>query len=300
MSLEYYAFQEHKNLLAMGLHSLDMTEWLLPDRNITSQVKLKQSLWAELGERVYSQLPESHEAQKEVALALGEHLPKHYPTLFTRHPNGLTCDHNDTTHTWDTPETTLLKASWCVQEDLCLLQPKNDNYALTAASLCAPSYWRLLEKIGQSLDRIHAPVPGYTEQLSKKLNRFFQHIKVDRPVWRGNWSVVTSDRLYQPGNEESETITEPHVIPQRCFIRTEHQTLRRMPKTGAVLFTIRVQIKPFTDFLDNTVWLQDLHSALAQLSGDERNYKSLQPIEPALSQWLDTQLLQSNRDQQNL
>jgi hypothetical protein len=293
MSLEYYAFQEHKNLLAMGLHSLDLTEWLLPDSNLASQVNRKQALWAELGERVYCQLPESHKAQREVARAMGEHLPLHYPDLFAGHPDGLICRFNNTTQTWDDPENTLLRASWCVQEDLCLLQPKNDSYSLTAASLCAPSYWRLLEKIGQPLDRIHAPVPGYTEQLSKKLNRFFQHIKVDRPVWRGNWSVVTSERLYQPGNEESESVAAPEHIPHRCFIRTERQTLRRMPVTGAVLFTIKVQIKPFTDFLDNPVWLQDLHSALAQLSGDERHYKSLQPIEPALSQWLETQVMQS-------
>lgn len=290
MSLAYYAFQEHKNLLAMGLHSLKPDEWLLPDEKLAGQTALKQSLWSELGERVYSQLPESRAAQLEVARALGEYLPEHYPDLYAPCPDGLVCRFNDTTYQWDDPDIALLKASWCVQEDLCLLQPQDDHYRLTAASLCAPSYWRLLEKIGRPLDRIHAPVPGYGEKLSRKINRFFQHIKVDRPVWRGNWSVVTSDRLYQPGDEESEPVTSPADIPRRCFIRTERQTLRRLPQTGAVVFSIRVHIKPFTDFLDNPAWLNDLYNALAALSADERDYKSLHPVEPALSLWLEHHL----------
>lgn len=290
MSLEYFAFQEHKNLLAMGLHSLAPGEWLIPDEKLAEQTVLKQSLWSDLGERVYSQLPESHAAQLEVAQALGNYLPTQFPERYAHNAKGLTCRFNGTTQHWDDPDTALLKASWCVQEDLCLLQPENDNYRLTAASLCAPSYWRLLEKIGRPLDEIHAPVPGYTEHLSRKINRFFQHIKVNRPVWRGNWSVVTSDRLYQPGNEESVPISNPADIPLRCFIRTERQTLTRLPHTGAVLFTIRVQIKPFTDFLDNPVWLTDLHTALSELSEDERDYKSLRPVEPALSLWLDNHL----------
>lgn len=292
MSLEYYAFQEHKNLLAMGLHSLAPEEWLIPDEKLAEQTVLKQSLWSDLGERVYSQLPESHAAQQEVAQALGIYLPTQFPERYAHAPKGLNCRFNGTTQHWDDPDTTLLKASWCVQEDLCLLQPENDNYRLTAASLCAPSYWRLLEKIGRPLDEIHAPVPGYTEHLSRKINRFFQHIKVDRPVWRGNWSVVTSDRLYQPGNEESVPISNPADIPLRCFIRTERQTLTRLPHTGAVLFTIRVQIKPVTDFLDNPTWLTNLHTALSELSEDERDYKSLRPVEPALSLWLEDHLKQ--------
>ncbi len=290
MSLKYYAFQEHKNLLAMGLHSLAPDEWLIPDEKLAEQTELKQSLWSDLGERVYSQLPESRAAQQEIAQAMGNYLPIKFPERYAPEPKGLTCRFNSTTQYWDDPETTLLKASWCVQEDLCLLQPHDDYYRLTAASLCAPSYWRLLEKIGQPLDQIHAPVPGYAEHLSRKINRFFQHIKVDRPVWRGNWSVVTSDRLYQPGNEESVPISNPADIPLRCFIRTERQTLMRLPHTGAVVFTIRVQIKPFSDFLDSPTWLRDLHTALNELSKDERDYKSLQPVEPALSLWLSNQL----------
>ncbi len=290
MSLAYYAFQEHKNLLAMGLHSLKPDEWLLPDEKLAEQTALKQTLWSDLDERVYSQLPESRAAQLEIAQTLGKYLPEQYPELYAHCPDGLVCCFNGTTYQWDDPETTLLKASWCVQEDLCLLQPQNGHYRLTAASLCAPSYWRLLEKIGQPLDHIHAPVPGYADKLSQKINRFFQHIKVDRPVWRGNWSVVTSDRLYQPGNEESAPISNPADIPQRCFIRTERQTLRRLPKTGAVVFSIRVQIKPFADFLDNTAWLNDLYNALAALSADEREYKSLHPVEPALTLWLEHHL----------
>jgi hypothetical protein len=51
-----------------------------------------------------------------------------------------------------------------------------------------------------------------------------------------------------------------------------------------------VQITPFTHFLDNPIWLKDLFQALTALSADERDYKSLQPVEPALTHWLASHL----------
>lgn len=289
--MPYFAFQEHKNLLAMGLHRLSLADWLMPDDRLTEELDLKRQLWEQRGPEVFCADPGSMDAQWEVAQAIGDHLPNRFPGVYDRRPNGLYCRVADQAVHWDDPATALLMASWCVQEDLCLLQPGDDGrYTLTAASLCAPSYWRLLDKVGQPLDAIHAPVPGYADRLDRPVNRFFERLKTDQPVWRGNWSVVTSDRLYQPGGEESEPIDRPDDIPERCFLRTERQTLRRMPNTGAVLFTIRVELRSLRDYVDDAAVLGDLRTALSGLDEAERRYKSLHWIEPALSTWLDRRL----------
>jgi len=218
--MDYLAFQEHKNLLSMGLHRLDLDDWLLPDEHLAEQVRLKQALWRDKGKRVFSALPSSADAQREVARLMADHLPRRYPALYQAMPDGLYCAATGQSQSWHAARHPLLPLSWCVQEDLCILEPDDGDYRLTAASLCAPSYWNLLDKVGHTLDAVHGPVPGYQEQLSHKVNRFFERIKVDRPVWRGNWSVVTSDRLYQPGGEESKPITDPDAIPERCHIRS--------------------------------------------------------------------------------
>lgn len=292
--MTYLAFQEHKNLLTMGLHRLDLDNWLIPDDQLAYQVALKQALWKEKGDAVFSALPESADAQLEVARAIGRHLPRRYPELYAHRPEGLYCKGTNRTHYWQDPLQALLTASWCIQEDLCILQPIGEAYVLTAASLCAPSYWRLLDKIGRPLDEVHNPVPGYEAGLSRKVNRFFERIRLERPVWRGNWSVVQGDRLYQPGDTVPEPIIDPAEIPKRCFIRTERQTLRRMPQTGAVLFTIRVVIESMQQYADRPRVLSDLLAALKELNDAERQYKSLQYLEPSLSRWLQQRLSEFN------
>ncbi|MCH8531059.1 MAG: DUF3445 domain-containing protein [Saccharospirillum sp.] len=297
--MSQYAFQQHSALLSMGLNKLDLTDWIQPDEALAHQSALKQALWRKEGKRVFNELPPSRPAQAEVAELLSGHLAEHFPHWYEPHPAGLHCKPLAQTFAWSESEAPLLPASWCVQEDLCILQEMEGAYRLTAASLCAPSYWRLLEKIGKPLDAIHQPVPGFAETLGAKVNRFFQFIKVDRPVWRANWSVVSDDSLYQPGNEESKQIKDADTIGNQCFLRTERQTLRRLPQTKAVLFTIKVAIKPLTELRSQPEVLTSLEQALTQLSDDERRYKSLHNIEPALSQWLKQTNAASTADQQD-
>lgn len=297
--MSQYAFQQHSALLSMGLNKLDLADWIQPDEALAHQSALKQALWRKEGNRVFNELPPSRPAQAEVAELLSGHLAEHFPHWYKKHPSGLHCKPMAQTFSWSESEASLLPASWCVQEDLCILQEMEGAYRLTAASLCAPSYWRLLEKIGKPLDAIHQPVPGFAETLGAKVNRFFQFIKVDRPVWRANWSVVSDDRLYQPGNEESKQIKDADTIGNQCFLRTERQTLRRLPQTKAVLFTIKVAIKPLAELRSQPEVLSSLEQALTQLSDDERRYKSLHNIEPALSRWLKQTNAASTADQQD-
>lgn len=286
-----YAFRDHKQLLSMGLARLDLADWLQPDEKLAEQSAQKQALWREQGQQVFKALPESADAQREVADMIAAHLPAHFPGLYQPDSHGLFCKPMQTTHHWDRNNNPLLQVSWCVQEDLCVLQPFDDGYRLTAASLCAPSYWRLLDKIGNPLDSIHAPVPGYKDQLSARVNRFFRHIRVEHPVWRGNWSVVSSDQLYQPGNQASLSINEASQIGELCFLRCERQTLRRLPESGAVLFTIKVTLQPLRDLCQFPEILTDLKTAIDKLSEEEQSYKSLHRLQPALSDWLLQQLV---------
>ena len=85
-----------------------------------------------------------------------------------------------------------------VQEDFCLLQERDGRYILTAAVLCFPAHWLLSEKIGRPLIEIHAPVPGFAEQLGNPVERLFERLDPEKPVQRRNWSLVDTDRLFLP------------------------------------------------------------------------------------------------------
>lgn len=39
----------------------------------------------------------------------------------------------------------------------------------------------------------------------------------------------------------------PEPLPERMRLRVERQTLRRLPRSGAIVFTIRVYMTPLTE-----------------------------------------------------
>jgi len=121
-----------------------------------------------------------------------------------------------------------------VQEDLCVLV-KSDVWRLQAASVCFPSRWDLSTKIGTTLDAIHGPVPGYSAELRSPTNAFFDRLKPDRSFWRLNWTLLDNPALHQPFSIRRS----PSGDLEDWFFRVERQTLRQLPTTKAIVFTIR-------------------------------------------------------------
>lgn len=148
-----------------------------------------------------------------------------------------------------------------VQEDLCILD--GESLVLVAGSVCFPQGWLLSSKIGLSMRAIHAPVPYY-ESIADPSDKVVHALDL-RLRWRMNWFVVGSDKLRsEPGH--------PLDGPICLHLRFERQTLRRLPKTGAVVFTIRSYISPI-ETIDGRPELQTgLLRALDTMSDAERTY----------------------------
>ena len=137
----------------------------------------------------------------------------------------------------DSTEHPIVAASRLVQEDLCVLV-RSDTWRLEAACVCFPSRWDLSSKIGRTLDEIHAPVPGYDDELSGPTRSVFDRMRPDRSFWRLNWSLLDSPDLFQPTSAR----VAPHGDLDQWFFRVERQTLRRLAVSGAIVFTIRTYV----------------------------------------------------------
>ena len=109
-------------------------------------------------------------------------------------------------------------------------QARTQVYHLVGASLCFPTRWRLADKIGRPLNTIHAPIPGYAEQLATTMDKFFDRLKVDKPVWRLNWSLMDDPTLFQPTRDgrKHAAITPEKNAGDSLWLRIERQTLRRL------------------------------------------------------------------------
>jgi hypothetical protein len=262
--------------MTMGLARLGADQWIEPDDALAAYYQNKRVARQQWGDAVYRSLPESEAAQRELHKALLDHLLSQHHSSYVRDQQRLSLPQLELSWAIDA-EHPLWQASLWVQDDICLLQDSQEGYRLTAASLCAASFWRLEDKLGKSLDRIHDPVPGFNEQLAPQVNRFFRHIKIGVPVWRSNWSVVATNALNQRYATDATVSADSPL-----YLRVERQSLRRLPLTGAVVFTIRVYVHPLSSVAADTAAWQALKLALQGLSAPQRRYKGIDKLLPAL------------------
>lgn len=137
----------------------------------------------------------------------------------------------------------LLTLGRLVQEDLCLMQRQGDEHVLTAAVLCFPASWTLDEKLGRGLGQIHIPVATYTPDMARRVQRMFDAIKPEQPLWRMNYNVYAEADLFHPRRED-----DPRTHRRGgAYLRSERQCLLRLPKTEAVVFTIHTYVVRIAD-----------------------------------------------------
>jgi hypothetical protein len=171
-----------------------------------------------------------------------------------------------------------------------LIQNSDEGPVFTAAALCFPSRWRLMDKIGKPLSAVHAPVPLYGDRLAAPVDRFMRHLKAGHITCRLNWSLLDDPALFQPTGkwraDGGSDITAANA-GSRVFLRVERQTLRRLPNSGAVLFGIRVHVYPLDRVIDGPEQAVALAGAVRALPAKVQHYKSLLPLRAALLEWLD-------------
>ena len=290
---DYAPFKAEPFRLSMGLIPLNLKDWIEPDAQCAVELKEKERLLTERHAEVFAALPEADPGSAETLALLVEHLPSRFPELYKR--SGDRFDNLATGQQWGihgTPLHPLDLAGRLIQEDLCLMQRQAHTqvYHLVGASLCFPTRWRLADKIGKPLNTIHAPIPGYAEQLASTMDKFFDRLKVERPVWRLNWALMDDPTLFQPtGHDRTRTNTDitPENAGDTLWLRMERQTLRRLPHTHDILFTIRVHVRPLAQLATQPDRAIQLAAALRALPPPMQRYKSLPPFIEAVLTWLD-------------
>lgn len=236
--------------LAMGTHHLDTAAWLLPDEDRDRDLVRKAVLLEERHREVFAALdtPAVATASLEVlSLVLDA-------TGQTTAPSDL--------HPLDA-------AGRLVQEDLCVLVLRDGAAHLDAASLCFPSYWRLAEKLGRPMAEVHGPVAHYAEELAEKVDGFLARLRPERPVWRRNWSIHDDPSYFLPDGTTPREVDPPDGL----WLRSERQTLRRLERADAVLFTIRTQQAPLAALAERPELGRRLATAIEAWSPDMARYK---------------------------
>lgn len=99
-------------------------------------------------------------------------------------------------------------------------------------------------KFGRALQDIHAPVPDFGRDTRNAtiIERMFDNLRTEQPVMRWNWSLHADDTLHHPHSAGQWRFGDEKI--DSLYFRLERQTLRRLPESGDILFTIRIYLDP--------------------------------------------------------
>jgi hypothetical protein len=132
---------------------------------------------------------------------------------------------------------------------MCLLTRQSDEpaYRLVGAAVAFPTDWHIADKLGRPLISLHTPIHGYAEQIGSPVDQFMTKLKPGRIYGRCNWFVSPTASLRWlaegPPEEQFAHVTAENA-GETLFVRSERQTLRKLPGTGAIVFTIGIYLAP--------------------------------------------------------
>ncbi|MEX0367568.1 MAG: DUF3445 domain-containing protein [Ruegeria sp.] len=214
-----------------GIQPISMEDWLHRDDAFAAQMARRAELLAGQRDEVLAM----DAAARPAALELLELvLAQVYPGARER---VLRSDGVEVKIDRDRPLDTLCLL---VQEDFCILQKRGDEHVLTGAILCFPASWTLSEKFMRPLIAIHMPVAGYDVDVARRVQRLFDGVQPGRPLWRYNALWYPDPELHQP-----RSVLAPRPASDRVdarYLRSERQSLLRLPQSRAVVFSIHTYL----------------------------------------------------------
>lgn len=299
--LPYRAFRYGpKYNVTMGLRSIKFEDWIQLDNHFPRYHADKARRLAERGEKCFATMPEAFPAAIELLDELTEFLPARYPSLYRRTAVGLdNLWSGEKFNTVERPlkEDPIAMCARLVQDDLALMMERPDGqYYLVSGAILLAGFWRLQDKVGMPLSEIHTSgeVPQYKEKLERGMMNFFRRLKCDELYARNNYFIQVDDDLawsWSIGSEDSADISwntaEKDRAVEHHYYRSERQSLRRLPKTGAVVFTIRTYFHPITEIAQEDYVPGRLASAVRSWGDDVRRYKGAEKYGKVLLEYLD-------------
>ncbi len=215
-----------------GISPLDPDQWLMIDDAYAAQMALRQELITTKRDQVIAIDPAAMPAAQEL---LGQVVDYFTRTGAMQHVDGVvqTPDGRQVPVADDDPMGCMGQIA---QNDFVIMEQRGEEHVLTAAVLCFPASWLLAEKFMRGLVGIHDPVDPYDDQIAKRVQRLFDGIQVDRPLWRFNALRYADPTLFQPRSMYARRPGEERHVAR--YLRSERQTLIRLPKTRAVVFGI--------------------------------------------------------------
>jgi hypothetical protein len=220
-----------------GTRPLDPAQWLQVNEAYAPQISEKARLLRDTPAQVLAHAPSlPHIAEEALAVcvaALGDMPMFEVGETWVKRPDGEIVS---------LVQDPLLALGALLQEDICLLHraPGEREHKLCAALVCFPANWRLAEKLGHPITHIHTTVDSYDANIATRVQRLLDGVQIGRPIWRFNQVWYETADLFQPERLSELQVSER--VGGFPFFRCERQSFVRLPKSGAIMFTIHTYV----------------------------------------------------------
>ncbi len=178
------------------------------------------------------------------------------------------------------------------QGDFSLLDQREDNLWMDAGIATTQADWSLDFDIGMNFMEWHAPVP-FAHQMGvfERALKYLLNLQLGRPVRRLNWTMTINPRLdtspeQYPHWGKDRTQVTPENAGQKVHLRVELQGLWRLPRSNAIVFSIRGYLASLQELSTSPKWARRLSRILKSLPDEIADYKGLTRHRPLSIAWL--------------
>jgi hypothetical protein len=153
----------------MGIRSMNWEQWIELDNEWLSYHRQKLSRIEERGSRLIMVHGMARDAAQEALELLSKYVTRRYPTLFrftSEKEEGIEILATGEIYPIVNSDDPMKYAALLLQDDLAIMMEGSDGlYYLRAGAICLAGFWRLEDKFGMPLERIHTSGEGFVLSL---------------------------------------------------------------------------------------------------------------------------------------
>jgi hypothetical protein len=258
---------------------VDDLDWLIVDRTYPEQIARRYEVLLAHREMAIDRLPgdDVRAAESELLATVADYLLQTYPQYFQREGDLILSPLTGLAIDIGSGCDPLIAAALLASEDLLLLLPEKSgpqgeiSYVLKAGALLFPNEWSLRShfrqampdesdsavlaqwreakqasekaaRLGKGPYAIHdGHVRHYVENFASRVDMFFGRLEPGMRVWRRNWGPRMTGEFFL--HSDALPAALPALTPQNWaefgYLRSEHEAFAKLPKSGAVVFSIK-------------------------------------------------------------
>jgi dimethylamine monooxygenase subunit A len=179
-----------------------------------------------------------------------------------------------------------------VQGDFSIQDQRDNQLWMDAGIITSQADWSLDFDVGMNFLEWHAPVPlAHQIGVFERALKFLLNLQIGNPVRRLNWTMTVNPRLdtspenYHKWGKDRTTVT-PENVGKKVHLRVEMQGLFRLPRSNAILFSIRGYLMSLDQLVTVPKWGRRLHRVLKTLPDELVTYKGLSRYHGTTVDWL--------------